>query len=228
MYNILDALLYLVLSFSHWLSLFAGALLMLRIRSIKRHRTWGEARFYVFVMITGMAVWVWSGLYPTPSIFEDRAGLHWGIKTDNVKWNIVAQQHNKDKKIAAQGDKCLAVEFNKNKGWIIFHHFPTAPPPDRYVALEFYIQKNNLQHDTPLICLYGDEKIQYPSKDGISISEKNSCQDKAQPEGWNCIRVPISEFKLLGKGIIGIGIGKDNGIDEGSFYIDNVQLIEKK
>jgi hypothetical protein len=228
MLKFLDTLLYATLSFSWLLSFLVCFLWLIRSRSIYRRRAWGERRFYIFLMVAGTLVWCWNGFRPTPNIFEDRVGLYWGIKTENLVWRIVSQANDDSEKTVFRGNSSLAVDFDQHRGWLIFYHFPNALFQQRYEALEFYVRKSDLQQDALLVSLYGDGKVPYPSSDGISITTTHSCLDQSQNEAWACVRVPLTEFKLPGKGIIGIGIGKSNGMDGGTFYLDSVHLIEKR
>jgi hypothetical protein len=77
------------------------------------------------------------------------------------------------------------------------------------------------------MALYADGKVMYPSEYGLLVSDHYNCNENHDPGTWTCIRIPLSDFELPGKGITGIAIGKTDGQDEGTFYLDNVQLIEK-
>ena len=111
----------------------------------------------------------------------------------------------------------MAVQFQKAKGRVIFHHFPTAPPTDRYEALEFHVLHNDLRHDLIRLALYSNGKVPHPP-DGLALDNRYRCGDDGVPAGWQCYRLPLGDFRHPGGGIIGVAFGKADGVDEGTYY----------
>ena len=159
---LLDCLLYALLTISPLLSLVAATLLFfVRRRAMRSGQAVWEKRVYVAVMVGGMVVWGWNALRPPPSIFEERFGLYWGWKADNMDAAVFSPV-DRSAKIAYRGTTSLIVSFGKEAGWLILHHFPMPPAADRYSELEFYIRKTDLKHDRLRVCLYGEGKQQCP------------------------------------------------------------------
>jgi hypothetical protein len=219
-------LLYVLLSLSPLISLVAGFLLFIgRRKAIRTGGAVWEKRIYTAVMVAGMVVWLWNGLRPTPVIFEDRFGVYWGWKAENMDAAPVTLV-DPGERAAYRGDTLLRVQFHREKGWLILHHFPMPPAINKYGELEFYIDKGDLRHDRLLLCLFGEGKKQYPSAEGITVKDEMM----TAPEGnrkWRRIRMNIKDFQLQEGGIIGIGIGKADGEDSGMFYLDDIRLIPK-
>jgi len=224
---LLDTLWYIPATLSPIISIVAAAMLFIfRRRAIRLGgRPW-ERPVYVAVMIGGMVIWLWNGLRPTPQIFEDRFGLYWGAKTENLKWKS-AYSYGRDPAVAYRGHASLKVQFGAKRGWLIFHHFPMPPTQARYEAIEFAVRKHDLKQDLLLVCLYGERKKQYPGKRGITVTGKHFLPVTAQDGEWRRVRIPLDEFKCQDKHIIGIGIGKDDGKETGCFYVDCIRLIVK-
>lgn len=227
MKSFLDTLVYAFLSLSHvWMVL---AFLMLRLRRPKfRTMPWSfERRFYQGVIAISMIVWAWNGFWRTPELFEERVGLYWCIKTDNATWRIYTGGYRGQPTIAHRDQTSLAVQFQKARGWIIFHHFPIVPQMGRYEALEFFVFDNDLRQDPLLLVLYSDGKVPHPPE-GLVVGDYYRCDDGAAPDAWKCYRVPLDHFAHPGGGIIGIAFGKGDGVEEGTFYLDDVRLIKKR
>jgi hypothetical protein len=207
--------------------IFGVIMLFLRRRAFLRNPFSREKWMYITFSGFFLIVWMWNGVRPTPSLFYERAGLYWGLKTENIEWSIHTADDQPQSRIAYEGDISLAITFHKQIGWLIFHHNPNSLPYNRYKAVEFYILRNDLKNDQLIMSLYGDGKVKYPSEDGLLVSDRYFCNDNPAPDTWTCISIPLSDFDHPGTGIIGIAIGKTNGQDDGTFYIDNVRLIEK-
>lgn len=226
MVSFLDSLVYAFLSFSHVWILFALLMLFLRRRKFRAVSQSRERGFYWGLFAISMIAWVWNGLRPTPSLFEERVGLYWGIKLENASWMIHTGGYRGQPIIAYCGRTSLAVQFQKVQGWVIFHHFPTAPQVGRYEALEFHVLNNDLKSDSLLLAVYSDGKISHPPN-GLALIEEYQCKDKVDKNGWSCYRVPLDDFRHPGGGLIGIAFGKGNGVDQGVFYLDEIHLIKK-
>lgn len=227
MMSFLDSLVYSFLSFSHVWMLLAMLMLLLKRRKFRAMPWSRERRFYHAVITISMIAWLWNGLRPTPALFEERVGLYWGIKLENASWRVHTGGHRGQPTIAHRGQTSMAVQFEKTKGWVIFHHFPNAPPMNRYEALEFHMLHNDVRHNPLRLALYSDGKMRHPA-DGLALDDRYHCAGKGGPDGWNCYRVPLGDFAHPGGGMIGVGFGKGDGVDEGRFYLDDVRLIEKR
>lgn len=220
----LDALAYAFLSLAHlWMSL-AFVMLLLRRRRFREAPSSPERRIYQGAIAIALLIWTWNGLRPTPMLFEERAGLYWGIKKENMNWNVHTAGHQGQARIAHRGQSSMALHFGKRQGFIIFHHFPNAPPIERYEAVEFHVLHGELKRDPLLLALYSDGKVRNP-KGGLPLMDRHRCRDMAPSEGWLCYRVALVEFHHPGGGIVGVGFGKDAGVDEGIFYLDDVHLV---
>ena len=224
MRSFLDTLIYAFLSFSHIWMVLAFLMLILRRRKFRTMRGSRERRFYQALIVISMITWVWNGLRPTPTLFDERVGLYWGIKLENAKWRVYTGGYGGQPTIAHRGQTSMAVQFQKAKGRVIFHHFPTAPQIDRYKMLEFHVLHNDLRHDPLRLALYSDGKVPHPP-DGLAMDNRYRCSDDDLSDAWNCYRVPLGDFLHPGGGIIGVAFGKSNGVDEGTFYLDDVRLI---
>lgn len=227
MKSFLDTLVYAFLSLSHIWMLLATLMLILKRRKFRAMPRSSERRFYQGVIAISMIVWGWNGLRPTPTLFEERVGLYWGIKTENATWRIHTGGYQGQPTIAYGGQTSMAVQFQKNKGWVIFHHFPTAPRMGRYDALEFYVFHNDLRQDLLRLTLYSDGKVPHPL-DGLVLDDRYRYGDGGAPGGWRGYRVPLDDFTHPGGGIIGVAFGKGDGVDEGTFYLDDIRLINKR
>jgi hypothetical protein len=226
MKSFLDILIYSFLSLSLvWMCL-AFLMLLLRRRKFRSKPRSIEQRFYQGVLAISLIAWVWNGFRPTPRLFEERVGLYWGLKTENITWRIYTGGFEGLPTIAHNGQTSLAVQFQKATGWVIFNHFPTAPQINRYEALEFFVLDNDLRQDPLRLRLYSDGKIPHPPE-GLAVNDSYGCDDQNTPSAWKCYRVPLDNFAHPGGGIIGIAFGKGDGVDEGTFYLDDVRLIEK-
>lgn len=221
-----DTLWYLLATFSPVLSVLAGVLFFfVRRRAIRSGRAPMEKRLYLVVIIGGMAIWLWSGLRPTPVIFEDRAGLYWGIKAENVTWHLQSDD-SVSGAIVYKGTASIRVHFQRPKGWIIFHHVPMGPSFHRYAAIEFAVNQGDVGGEPLRVWLYGENKKPYPDDQGLVVGAgygTASCPDGP----WIVVRVPLGEFRFTESRIMGICIGKDQTTCEGDFYLDCVRLVEK-
>lgn len=220
-------LVYIILSFSPLISMMCFLIYTIRRKSISRRGSVWEKGFYLFCIIGGNVVWLWNGFYPSPEIFDDRVGLFWGIKTDNVTWTFISDTQSEEK-LVFSGNNSMMVSFGEKRGWIIFHHTPLGPPTHRYEEIEFYIKRNDLKNNAVAMRLYGENKKPYPTEKGISINEGHIQICEGSRPNWERARVKIEEFKFPDGRILGIGIGKEDGVDKGSFYLDCIRLIEKK
>jgi hypothetical protein len=222
-----DVLLYVILTVSPVLSIGAGLLFFLvRRRAIRSGRAPREKWVYLVTMVGGMAVWLWHGFRPTPSVFRERFGLFWGWKKHNVEASLYSA-YPLDQRIAYKGKVSLKIDFGKERGWVILHHFPMPPMAKRYEKLEFYVRRTDLSHDDLVVWLFGDGKKQYPSADGIVVGAEHVSAPSEPKAGWERVVMDIADFALPTRGIIGIGIGKAEGEDQGSLYLDEIRLLEK-
>lgn len=222
----LGNLLYTLLSLTFILSMVTPVVWFVRSRMSKGRLAIPERLFYILLTGGSLLVWFWSGLRPATLIADDRIGLYWGVKTDHADWTLFRSKDDGDGRVYT-GTSSVRVTFEEERGWVIFHHFPTAPPRNRYEAIEFYVNLGDLEHDSLLVSLIGDGKVYHPTKDGITVSDAHFCDGDNPDSTWRCVRIQITEFNLKKGGIIGIAIGKSAGEDVGSFYLDRVRLIEK-
>lgn len=227
MSGLVDSLVYSILSISHILMILGGLMLLLRRSAFQRNPLSREKWVYMTSSGFFLIVWLWNGIHPTPFLFSERAGLYWGIKTENVDWMIYTGSEPSQPRIAYEGEKSLAVNFHQQKGWLIFHHYPNPIPFKKYDAIEFHILGYDLKEYPLIMALYSDGKVKHPSEDGLVVSDHYFCEDHMVSNSWMCIRVPLTDFEHPGTGIIGIAIGKTDGEEIGTFYIDDVRLIVK-
>lgn len=227
MIGFFGTLVYLLLSFAHVWMLLATMLLILKRRKFRANPLSRERRVYQSVIAISITVWLWNGFRPTPVLFEERVGLYWGIRLENTSWGVQTGGSQGQPTIAHRGQTAIAVQFERAKGRVIFHHLPTAPLAGRYEALEFCVLQNDLKHDVLRLSLYSDGKVPHP-RDGLALDDRYRCGDGGFPDAWKCYRLPLGVFAHPGGGIIGVAFGKGDGVDEGTFYLDDVRLIEKQ
>lgn len=227
MSGLFGSLVYAILSLSHVLMTIGGLMLLLRRSAFRRNPLSREKWVYMTFSGFFLIVWLWNGIHPTPLLFAERAGLYWGIKTENIEWTIYTASDPSQSLFAYEGKTSLAVNFHQQKGWLIFHHYPNALPFDRYEAIEFHLLGNDLEEDRLIMALFSDGRVKHPSEDGLLLSDRHFCEDHNESTSWMCIRVPLSDFGHPGTGIIGVAIGKTDGQDRGTFFIDNLRLIVK-
>jgi hypothetical protein len=183
------------------------------------------------VSAVGCALSLWGGHRPNPAIFLSEYGpaLGWGTKGDNVTWQIVHSFDDLiDNDVAYVDPTGLRITFTQNIGWIVFHHFPMPPWFNRYSHLEFAVRRANLSNDVLRVRLYGDDHVPYPTEMGIVVDSQYENHANTAKPNWSIVRIPLDAFAFPDKAIIGIGIGKADGTDEGSFYLDSVHLVERK
>lgn len=227
MNSLIDTTVYAFLSFSHIWLLLASLMLFLKRKKFRIMPSSVERRFYQAVITISIITFFWNALRPTPVLFEERVGLYWGVKSENAGWQPHTAGFHNQPLIAHSGQTSMAIKFQKRKGCVIFHHFPTAPPLNRYEYLEFYIFPNNLAHDPLLLSLYSDGKVPNPMA-GLVVNENYRCDDRKNSNHWYCYRVPIGDFAHPGGGIIGVAFGKADGQDEGTFHLDDIRLTAKR
>lgn len=147
----------------------------------------------------------------------------------NISWHIYPADSQPPPKLAYEGNKSLAINFHMQEGWLSFYHYPNTLTFGRYKALEFYILYNDLKNDQLITAIYADnkEKYRYPSEDWLHVSNQYNCKDPSDTSPWVCIYIPLSDYEYPYPMFYAIAIGKASGQDEGIFYIDNMQLIEK-
>ncbi len=225
--TLVDTLIYAFLSLSHVWMFLAFVLLLVKRRKFRANPRSVERRFYQGVIAVSMIAWMWNGLRPTPKLFEERAGLYWGIKTENAKWKLHTGGYRGQPAIASTGKTSMAVQFRKTQGWVIFHHFPTAPQLGRYEAVGFRLLRSDLKEDPLRLAIYSDGKVPHPSN-GLVIDEHYRNAEQSEGSAWESFRVPVSDFGHPGGGLIGVAFGKADGVDEGTFYLDDVHMVEKQ
>ena len=227
MKTLVDTLVYAFLSLSHVWMFLAFVMLLVKRRKFRAKPGCLERRFYQGVIAVSMIVWIWNGLRPTPKLFGERAGLFWGIKTQNATWTPHTGGYRGQPTIANTGQTSMAVQFRKTKGWVIFHHFPTAPQLGRYDAIDFHLLRNDLKQDPLRLALYSDGKVPHPS-DGLVVDDHYRYDEEGGGGDWSRFRVPLDDFIHPGGGIIGVAFGKGDGVDEGTFYLDDICLVKKR
>jgi hypothetical protein len=227
MKSLIDTTMYAFLSLSHIWLLLASLMLLIKRKKFRIMPSSVEKRFYQVLITISIITFFWNALWPTPELFGERVGLYWGVKSENAGWQPHTAGFRNQPSIAYSGQTSMAVRFQKSEGWVIFHHFPTAPPLNRYESLEFCISYNNLVHDPLLLSLYSDGKVPNPIG-GLLMNDKYRYDDRNKSNGWHCYRVPLSDFSHPGGGIIGVAFGKAAGSDEGTFFLDDVHLITKR
>ena len=227
MVSVVDTLVYAFLSLSHVWMLLAFVMLIVKRHKFRVMPQSAERRFYRGVIAISMIAWTWNGLRPTPTLFEERFGLYLGLRTENAAWRVHTGGYRGQPIIAHSGHTSLAVQFEKARGWVLFHHFPTAPQIGRYAAVQFYVLAGDLKQDGLRLALYSDGKTPHPP-DGIAMDEQYRCDNAGTATPWKCYRVPSEAFAHPGGGIIAVAFGKGDGVDAGTFFLDDVRLIANR
>ena len=181
-----------------------------------------EKLFYVVLMIGGGAILLWSTLRPDPTIFEDHAGLHWGIRMEQASWTIHNAEVLPDDAVL-DGLASLRIEFGALPGWIVFHHFPTGPSAGRYNGLEFAYRMSDLPQGVLRVCLIGKDQTRYP-EGGLVVPVEQV--ETVSGKKWARVWVKWSDFGFEEKRILGIGFGRAKADQPGTLYLDQIRLTK--
>ena len=219
-----DNLVYLFLSSAFlWIAL-AWVILLLRNWMRRAQVLSFERWLYVSVIVGLTGVLTWNAIKPYPVLFDERVGLFWGIVTQNAAWKIDTGAEQGPPPVAHSGQTSMEIDFQKTGSWVIFQHVP-MPQISRYEALEFYVLQHDLKQDSLWAALYSDGEVLQPPN-ALKLDTSLQCPGYSSTDGWDCYRIPISSFPLPAGNVIGVAVGKGDGVEQGSFYLDDMRLIE--